>query len=71
MFESMYKHFNFTEEQLDAFINDFVLGLPEYMQTNARVSFYNMSKNPESIFYTCFEFCHMSGLNSLTQNSVE
>ena len=33
MFESMYKHFNFTEEQLDAFINDFVLGLPEYMQT--------------------------------------
>ena len=32
MFESMYKHFTFTEEQLKAFISDFVLGLPDYMQ---------------------------------------
>ncbi len=32
MFESMYKNFTFTEKQMDAFINDFVLGLPEYMQ---------------------------------------
>jgi len=33
MFESMYRHFAFTKEQLDAFISDFILGLPGYMRT--------------------------------------
>lgn len=33
MFESKYRHFAFTKEQLDAFISDFILGLPGYMRT--------------------------------------
>ena len=33
VFESIYKNFTFTDEQLDAFISDFVLGLPTYMQS--------------------------------------
>ena len=31
VFESIYRNFIFTEEQMDSFITDFVLGLPEYM----------------------------------------
>ena len=32
VFQSIYKNFEFTEEQMTQFIMDFVLGLPEYMQ---------------------------------------
>ncbi len=32
MLESIQKHFQITDEQLEAFICDFYLGLPEYMQ---------------------------------------
>ena len=32
MIESIHKHFQITEEQMQEFINDFYLGLPEYMQ---------------------------------------
>lgn len=31
VFESIYRNFTFTEEQMDSFITDFVLGLPDYM----------------------------------------
>ena len=31
VFESIYRNFTFTEEHMDSFITDFVLGLPEYM----------------------------------------
>ena len=33
MIDSIHKHFQITDEQMDAFINDFYLGLPEYMQS--------------------------------------
>ena len=33
MLESIHKHFQITDEQMQEFINDFYLGLPEYMQT--------------------------------------
>ena len=33
MIDSIHKHFQITDEQLNAFINDFYLGLPEYMQS--------------------------------------
>ena len=33
MIDSIHKHFQITEEQMQEFINDFYLGLPEYMQT--------------------------------------
>ena len=33
MIESIHKHFQITDEQMQEFINDFYLGLPEYMQT--------------------------------------
>ena len=33
MLESIHKHFQITDEQMQDFINDFYLGLPEYMQT--------------------------------------
>ena len=33
MIESIHKHFQMTDEQMQEFINDFYLGLPEYMQT--------------------------------------
>lgn len=32
MIESIHKHFCVTDEQIEAFISDFYLGLPEYMQ---------------------------------------
>lgn len=32
VFESIYKNFQFTEEQMQNFINDFVLTLPDYMK---------------------------------------
>ena len=32
VFESIYRNFTFTDKQLNAFIADFVLGLPEYMR---------------------------------------
>ncbi|MBE5869780.1 MAG: transposase [Lachnospiraceae bacterium] len=31
--ESIHKNFQITDEQMQAFINDFYLGLPDYMQT--------------------------------------
>ena len=31
--DSINKHFCITEEQMDAFISDFYLGLPDYMQS--------------------------------------
>ena len=34
VFESIYRNFTFTEEQMDAFIADFVLGLPYYLQVS-------------------------------------
>ena len=34
VFESIHRTFTFTEEQMDAFIADFVLGLPYYMQVS-------------------------------------
>ncbi len=33
MIDSIHKHFQITDEQMQEFINDFYLGLPEYMQT--------------------------------------
>ena len=33
MLESIHKHFQITDEQMQELINDFYLGLPEYMQT--------------------------------------
>ena len=33
MIESIHKNFQITDEQMQAFINDFYLGLPDYMQT--------------------------------------
>ena len=33
MIESIHKHFRITDEQMQEFINDFYLGLPDYMQT--------------------------------------
>ena len=33
MIDSIHKHFQITEEQMQEFISDFYLGLPEYMQT--------------------------------------
>ena len=33
MIDSIHKHFQITDEQMDAFISDFYLGLPEYMQS--------------------------------------
>lgn len=33
MIDSIHKHFQITDEQMDAFINDFYLGLPDYMQS--------------------------------------
>lgn len=33
MIDSIHKHFQITDEQMEAFINDFYLGLPEYMQS--------------------------------------
>ena len=32
MVDSIHKHFCITDEQMDAFISDFYLGLPDYMQ---------------------------------------
>ena len=32
MIDSIRKHFQITDEQMQEFINDFYLGLPEYMQ---------------------------------------
>jgi hypothetical protein len=32
MIESIHKHFQITDEQMNAFIIDFYLGLPEYMR---------------------------------------
>ena len=33
MIDSIHKHFQITDEQMEVFINDFYLGLPEYMQS--------------------------------------
>ena len=33
MIDSIHRHFQITDEQMQEFINDFYLGLPEYMQT--------------------------------------
>ena len=33
MIDSIHKHFQITDEQMEMFINDFYLGLPEYMQS--------------------------------------
>ena len=33
MIDSIHKHFQITDEQMQEFINDFYLGLPEYMQS--------------------------------------
>lgn len=33
MINSLHKHFNVMDKQLEGFIIDFYLGLPEYMQT--------------------------------------
>ena len=33
MIDSIRKHFRITDEQMQEFINDFYLGLPEYMQS--------------------------------------